>query len=216
MQSAIIFDAYGTLFQLHPPIQELEAKLGPLATRLLEHWRQDILSKTWLLTLAQEWKDFDMIAKESLLYCFELYAISDQQLFDVLLSIYLRPSLFTDVLNKLKKLKAENRYVLILSNGTPEMLDVAMASCGITHYIDMAISAKAIQKYKVHPQVYQLAIDRLALAPSRIHFISSNTWDIYGATKFGFNTTWLNRQNVPYNFMVFPNKIISSLDQFNL
>ena len=200
MPRAFVFDAYGTLFDVHAAIGQHRSAAGPDADRFSEIWRTKQLEYTWLqslmLSATQRRQDFAAITAHALDYAAETLGLPMQpQLRHRLLDAYLDLSPFPDAAPALAALSPLRR--IILSNGTRAMLEPLAASTGIALHLDAILSVDAAGIYKPSPRVYQLAVDHLKLAPARIGFVSSNGWDATGAKAFGFTAFWVNRAGAP-------------------
>ena len=191
---ACVFDAYGTLFDVHSAIDNYRERLGDQADSVSRVWRTKQLEYTWLRSLMRKHADFWQVTREALEYAFATFNISDQPLQDELLEAYLRLSCYPEVPEALRRLKQSGRLRLaILSNGSPKMLEAAVSSAGLGDFLDDVLSVEEIQVYKPDPRVYQLAVDRLDTPPEAISFQSSNAWDVAGAASFGLRVAWINR-----------------------
>jgi len=197
MISAYVFDAYGTLFDVHAAIARHRAAAGPEAERFSEIWRLKQLEYTWTLTLAGHYVDFWTLTERALDYAFARVPSVDRALRPQLLDAYLRLDAFADAHTALVDLKARGTRLAILSNGSPPMLAAAVEAAGFAGLFDAVLSVDAVRLYKPRPQVYALVTDALAVAPSAVAFVSSNRWDVMGAASFGFNTFWVNRARLP-------------------
>ncbi len=197
MLSAYVFDAYGTLFNVHAAIARHRAAAGPEAERFSEIWRLKQLEYTWTLTLAGHYVDFWTLTERALDYAFARVPSVDRALRPQLLDAYLRLDAFPDARTALVDLKARGARLAILSNGSPRMLAAAVEAAGFAGLFDAVLSVDAVRLYKPRPQVYALVTDALAVAPSAVAFVSSNRWDVMGAASFGFNTFWVNRARLP-------------------
>jgi 2-haloacid dehalogenase len=190
---ACVFDAYGTLFDVHSPAQRAGGTLGDGAKKLSALWRQKQLEYTWLRSVMGEHADFWRVTGEALDYAMAAQEIADPALRDRLMELYLTLDPYPDVTEALQRLRAAGRSTAILSNGTPEMLRAAVESAAVAPLFDAILSVEEVGIYKPHPSVYQLAVDRLSVAAQRICFVSTNAWDAAGAAFFGFKVAWLNR-----------------------
>jgi 2-haloacid dehalogenase len=197
---AFVFDAYGTLFDVHSVValaEELAPRQGDPLSNL---WRAKQLEYTWLASLmatpARPREDFAAITAHALDYAVSaLIAPLDAQARRRLIDAYKTLAPYPDALDTLARLAPRPRA--ILSNGTRAMLDPLVASSGVAPLLDAVISVDEAQVYKPHPKVYQLAVDRLGLPVDRIGFVSANGWDASGAKAFGFTTFWINRLALP-------------------
>jgi 2-haloacid dehalogenase len=194
---AYVFDAYGTLFDVHAAMSRHRADAGPEAERFSEIWRTKQLEYTWTLTLAGRYVDFWTLTERALDHAFARVPSVETRLRPKLLAAYLELDAFADAKPALAALKSDGRRLAILSNGTPRMLDSAVAASGIAGLLDAVLSADAVHLYKPRSEVYRLATGALAAAPANIVFVSSNRWDVMGAAAFGFETFWINRTGMP-------------------
>ena len=203
MVSAYVFDAYGTLFDVHAAISRHRAAAGPDADRFSDIWRTKQLEYTWTLTLAGHYADFWTLTERALDFAFARVPSVDRGLRPQLLEAYRTLDAFPDARAALAALKARGLRVAILSNGTPSMLSAAVEAAGMAEYLDAVLSVHAVQQYKPRPEVYELVTDALALERSNVGFVSSNRWDVMGAASFGFQTYWVNRLAVPDEYADF-------------
>lgn len=209
MPRAFVFDAYGTLFDVHAAIGRHRAAAGPDADRFSEVWRAKQLEYTWTLTLAGSYLDFWTLTERALDYAFARFPSVDKVLKPKLLDAYLTLDAFPDARAVLRDLKARGETTAILSNGSPKMLAAAVAAAGID--LDAVLSVDAIRIYKPRPEVYALVTDRFKLAPADVVFVSSNRWDVMGATAFGFRTAWVNRAKLPEEYEPAPAAVLADL-----
>ena len=192
---ACVFDAYGTLFDVNSAARSLRDELGPRWQPLAELWRTKQLQYTWLRGLGGFHADFWTVTSDALSFAFDTLKIDAPDLHGRLMTLYLSLNVYPDVIDTLKQLRSGGKRLAILSNGTPEMLASATAHSGIAGLLDAVLSVEEVGVFKPHPSVYQLASDRLQLAPDRICFLSSNGWDACAAKAFGFRVVWCNRFN---------------------
>jgi 2-haloacid dehalogenase len=209
MPRAFIFDAYGTLFDVHAAIARHRAAAGPDAERFSDLWRGKQLEYTWTLTLAGSYLDFWTLTERALDYAFARFPSVDKALKPKLLDAYLTLDAFSDAHAVLRDLKARGETTAILSNGTPDMLAAAVAAAGIG--LDAVLSVDAIRVYKPRREVYALATEHFGLAPADVVFVSSNRWDVMGAAAFGFRTAWINRANMPEEYGPTPAALLADL-----
>jgi 2-haloacid dehalogenase len=213
MVSAYVFDAYGTLFDVHAAIARHRAAAGSDADRFSEIWRTKQLEYTWTLTLAGHYEDFWALTERALDYAFARVPTVDRGLRAKLLDAYLTLDALPDARVALAALKARGLRLAILSNGTPHMLAAAVDAAGLAHQFDAVLSVDGMRQYKPRPAVYTLATEALALQPDEIAFVSSNRWDVMGAVSFGFHTYWVNRASVPDEYADFPPQLrLNSLE----
>jgi 2-haloacid dehalogenase len=209
---ACIFDAYGTLFDVHAAIGRHRAQAGPEADRFSEIWRLKQLEYTWTLTLAGRYVDFWTLTERALDYSFARIGSVDRALRPKLLEAYLRLDAFADASDALTTLKARGLRLGILSNGSPRMLDAAVAASGIGGLLDAVLSVDAVRAYKPRPEVYALVTKQFGITAERVAFVSSNRWDIMGAAAFGFSPIWVNRARLPDEYSEHaPMRVVANL-----
>jgi 2-haloacid dehalogenase len=191
---ACVFDAYGTLFDIHAPVARLAGEIGPKAQELSRLWRLKQLEYTWLRSLMGVHADFWKVTSEALDYALEFHGIDDPGLKDELMVLYLKLDAYPDVAEALKALRSRGMRLAILSNGSPSMLDQAVRHSGLDKLFEHVLSVEDVGIYKPSRRVYRLAMQKLALhdAPS-ICFVSANPWDAQGAAQFGFQSVRLDR-----------------------
>jgi len=188
-----VFDAYGTLFDVHSPVGRTAAVLGDKAPAVSRTWREKQLQYTWLRSLMRIHADFWQVTGEALDFALELHGIDDAVVRDQLMQAYLTLDAYGDVAPALAKLNAAGLKTAILSNGSPKMLAAAVASAGMDGDLDAVLSVEDVGIYKPDPRVYRMAVDRFAVAPREVCFVSTNGWDAAGAAHFGFQVVWMNR-----------------------
>ncbi len=191
--AACVFDAYGTLFDVHSAVERGGAALGDRAPAVSALWRQKQLEYTWLRSLMGAHADFRQVTKDGLDYALAVHGVEDAALEARLMELYLTLDAYPDVTACLEALRAADFATAILSNGEPEMLRAAVTSAGLTPLFDAVLSVEEAGIFKPDPRTYQLAVDRLQLPAARICFVSTNAWDAAGAAFFGFRVAWLNR-----------------------
>ena len=194
---AFVFDAYGTLFDVHSAIARHRAAAGPDADRFSEIWRTKQLEYSWTLTLAGRYVDFWTLTERALDYAFARFPSVDRALRPKLLDAYRELEAFPNARATVAKLKSGGAKVAILSNGSPPMLDAAVKASGMTASFDAVFSVDSVRAYKPRPEVYALVTDAFAIAPQDAVFVSSNRWDVMGAATFGFRPFWVNRAKMP-------------------
>lgn len=199
-----VFDAYGTLFDVHAAVGRHAQAIGPQAERLSELWRSKQLEYCFVRSLMGVYRDFADITRDALLHAAARCGGLDGALIERLLAAYEILDAYPDVRPNLEALKARGAKLAILSNGTPKMLASALAAAALEDVFDDVLSVDALGVYKTAPQVYQLAASRFGLAPGEISFQSSNRWDIAGAARFGFRTVWINRTRQPDEYADLP------------
>jgi len=212
MPRAFVFDAYGTLFDVHAAIARHRDAAGPEADRFSEIWRLKQLEYAWMLSAAGHYVDFWTLTERALDYAFARVPSVDRALRATLLDAYFKLDAFPDARAALAALKAKGMRTAILSNGTPRMLEGAVAAAGIGGDLDAVLSVDAIRIYKPRIEVYALVTAAFKLAPTDVAFVSSNRWDIMGATAFGFRCIWVNRADAPEEYPEFaPVKVVREL-----
>ncbi|MDZ4790045.1 MAG: haloacid dehalogenase type II [Hyphomicrobiales bacterium] len=209
---AVVFDAYGTLFDVHSPTAKLLGEIGPKAARLSELWRLKQLEYTWLRSLMGVHADFWQVTQDGLDYALETTGITDESLRSRLLSLYRSLDAYPDALSAVSALRAAGLRTAILSNGAPEMLEQAVTSALMNGVFDAVLSIEMAGVYKPSPRVYALATEVLQVEAADIAFVSSNGWDVAGAAQFGFHAVHVNRARLPPERMpAAPRAIIESL-----
>jgi 2-haloacid dehalogenase len=197
MTSVYVFDAYGTLFDVHAAIARHRAAAGAEADRFSEIWRTKQLEYTWTLTLAGRYVDFWTLTEQALSFAFARVPSVDRALKSKLLDAYLALDPFADAAAALTDLKSRGNRLAILSNGTPRMLASAIDAAGFSGLFDAVLSVDTVRLYKPRREVYALVTDTFAVTPAEVIFVSSNRWDVMGATAFGFKAAWVNRARMP-------------------
>lgn len=190
---ACVFDAYGTLFDVHSAVGQHKSRLGAKADQVSVLWRTKQLEYTWLRSLMGKHADFWRVTGDALDYALDAHDIDDPDLRRDLLQAYLALAPYPEVRDVLAALKRHGMSCAILSNGSPSMLGAAVKSAGLDDLIDVTLSIEEVGIYKPDPRVYQLAVDRLNVAAEQISFQSSNAWDVVGAATFGMQVAWINR-----------------------
>ncbi len=194
---AVVFDAYGTLFDWASAAERSREALGERWRELAELWRNKQLQYTWLRSLQGRYVDFWQVTCDALDFALQALRLEDPALRGRLLDLYRRIDAYPDARPALERLRAAGRSTAVLSNGAPRMLAEAAESAGLAPLLDQVLSVDEVRTYKPHPSVYQLAADRLRLEPGRILFVSSNGWDAFSARAFGFRVAWCNRARQP-------------------
>jgi 2-haloacid dehalogenase len=190
---ACVFDAYGTLFDVHSAVGRHRERLGENASAVSALWRTKQLEYTWLRSLMQRHADFWQVTADALDYSLDSFGISDAALREDLLNAYLRLDCYPEVVDVLSTLKQASLQLAILSNGSPQMLEAVALGNKLDKLLDANLSVESVGIFKPDPRVYQLAVDELGVAPEQISFQSSNAWDAAGAASFGFKVAWINR-----------------------
>jgi 2-haloacid dehalogenase len=211
---ALVFDAYGTVFNVHAVIETAEALFPGQGTPLSQLWRRKQLEYSWLRSLMRRHADFNAVTREALEYACEAMKLPYSPLaVERLNEAYRSLDPFVDAREAIPILH-EKRRLAILSNGAPDMLHAVVAASGLQPYFNDVLSAEAAGIFKPDPRVYQLAVDRLSISAPEIGFVSSNGWDAAGARAFGFQVFWINRTGDPVDRLgLEPNHILSSLTE---
>ncbi|MCC7355355.1 MAG: haloacid dehalogenase type II [Anaerolineae bacterium] len=190
---ACVFDAYGTLFDVHSAVGKFRPRLGDAADRVSALWRTKQLEYTWLRSLMRHHADFWQVTGDALDYALDTFGISDSALRRDLMDAYLHLECYPDVHDTLARLKRGGLATAILSNGSPAMLAAVVENTGLGDLVDLILSVEEVGVYKPDPRVYHLAMERLGLKAQAIAFISSNGWDAVGAAACGLRVAWINR-----------------------
>jgi 2-haloacid dehalogenase len=194
---AVVFDAYGTLFDVASAAAAARDELGASWMPLAETWRAKQLQYTWLRSLMRRHADFAAVTADALDYALESLGRSDPALRARLLDLYERLGAYPEVLDALGRLRRAGRRLAILSNGSPAMLASAVRGAGLEGTFEAVISVEEVGIYKPDPAVYRLATERLGVAAEEVAFVSSNGWDASGAKAFGLGVVWCNRARQP-------------------
>lgn len=210
---ACVFDAYGTLFDVHSAVGNLRDEVGPRHVELSMLWRTKQLEYTWLRSLMRAHCDFWQLTSDALKYAMDVTELRDDALHEKLMQAYLQLDAFPEVPGVLSLLKKAGLPTAILTNGSPMMIEAAVNSAGLNDVISHQLSIESVGIYKPDPRVYQLASDTLGIAPEKICFQSSNAWDAAGAAHFGFQVAWVNRYSQPVERLPGkPGVVISDLE----
>jgi 2-haloacid dehalogenase len=210
---ALVFDAYGTLFDVQSVILECESFFPGQGRQLSGLWRNKQLEYTWLRSLMGRYVDFEAITRMSLVAaCRTLELQLSSEGSTRLVNAYRTLGVFPDVPATLPLLAQKKRA--ILSNGSPEMLAAVVRNGGLERHFDAVLSVDDLSIYKPHPSVYALAVKMLGVRAEELGFVSSNYWDVAGATAFGFRTFWINRNdNPPDELGIEPFAVLQRFDQ---
>ncbi len=195
---ACVFDAYGTLFDVHAPMQTLAAEIGEISAEVSRLWRQKQLEYTWLRSLMGVHADFWKVTSDALEYALSFHKIDEPGLKDEILVLYLKLDAYPDAVDALRTLRSRGMRTAILSNGSPSMLDAAVRAAGLDKFLEMVLSVEDVGIYKPSRRVYRHAMQKLALhdAPA-VCFVSANTWDAQAAAQFGFQAVRVDRFGLP-------------------
>ena len=206
--AAFVFDAYGTLFDVHAAVRRHAAAIGPEGQLLSEIWRAKQLEYSWVRTLMGAYADFWQLTEQALDYAFSRVPSANRSLRTDLLDAYMHLDCYPEVPPVLKALKAAGAKLAILSNGSPRMLEAAVRSAALETVLDEVFSVDAVGRFKTDPSVYDMVTTAWRLYPQAISFQSSNRWDVAGATKAGFRTVWINRTGLPDEYADLPPALI--------
>ena len=191
---AIIFDAYGTLFDVNSAAEKCKDKIGDKWEGFANFWRTTQLEYTWLRSLMERHKDFWQITEDSLDKSMKTYKI-DPTMKNELLNLYKSLSPYEEVDEVLIKLKEKNFKLAILSNGTPSLLNELVKSNNLENVFDDLFSIEQVGIYKPDSKVYDMPINKYQIEKNEVYFLSSNTWDVSGGGNYGYNSIWVNRNN---------------------
>ena len=191
---AIIFDAYGTLFDVNSAAEKCKDKIGDKWEGFANFWRTTQLEYTWLRSLMKRHKDFWQITEDSLDKSMKTYKI-DSTMKNELLSLYKSLSPYKEVHEVLIKLKDKNFKLAILSNGTHSLLDELVKSNNLENLFDDLFSVEQVGIYKPDSKVYDMPIKKYQIQKNEVYFLSANTWDVSGGGNYGYNSIWVNRNN---------------------
>ncbi|WP_431285775.1 haloacid dehalogenase type II [Humitalea sp. 24SJ18S-53] len=195
-----VFDAYGTLLDVHSAIARNAPRVGPAAEAVSKLWRQKQMEASWVLSATGAYEDFSVVTERALTFALLTHGIHDRAVQRDLLEAYRSLDPFTDSVPVLTTLRDRGMATAILSNGEPAMLAAGLASAGIGGLLDDVLSVHTLRRYKPHPTVYALVTARFDCQPHEVAFVSSNPWDAYGAARFGFNAFWVNRGRAPVEY----------------
>jgi 2-haloacid dehalogenase len=212
MPSIFVFDAYGTLFDVHAAIGRHRSAAGPDADRMSEIWRTKQLEYSWTLTLAGHYVEFWTLTERALDYALARVPSVPKSLKADLMDAYFKLDAFPDARAALKGLKSAGHKTGILSNGSPAMLNGAVDNAGLRGDLDAVLSVDVLKMFKPRPEVYALVTDHFKCAPGDVTFVSSNRWDVMAAVSVGFRALWVNRSGMPDEYRDFaPERTIPDL-----
>ena len=191
---AIVFDAYGTLFDVNSAAEKCKDKIGDKWETFSNYWRTTQLEYTWLRSLMKRHKDFWQITEDSLDKSMLTFKI-DKSMRNELLNLYKELSTFPEVKSVLEELKKKSIKLAILSNGTPSLLSNLVKNSNLENLFDDVFSIEEVKIYKPDPKVYDIPINKYKVKKEEITFLSANTWDVSGGGNYGYNAIWVNRSN---------------------
>ena len=210
---AIIFDAYGTLFDVNSAAEKCKDQIGDKWEGFANFWRTTQLEYTWLRSLMKRHKDFWKITEDSLDKSMKAFNI-DPSMKDELLNLYKVLSPFKEVPEVLKVLKEKNFKLAILSNGTPDLLNELVKSNNLDNIFDDLFSIEQVGIYKPDSKVYDIPITKYSIEKNEVAFLSANTWDVSGGGNYGYQSIWVNRnKNIFDNLDYKPNNEVKDLSE---
>ena len=191
---AIVFDAYGTLFDVNSAAEKCKSKIGDKWEVFASHWRTTQLEYTWLRSLMKRHKNFWQVTEDSLDKSMKVFKI-DVSMKNELLDLYKVLSSYPEVKAVLKSLRAKEYKLAVLSNGTPALLNELIRSNSLEDIFDDIFSIEKVGIYKPDTKVYAMPVEKYQIRSEEIAFLSSNTWDVSGGGNYGYNAIWVNRNN---------------------
>ena len=210
---AVVFDAYGTLFDVNSAAEKCKDKIGSKWETFANFWRTTQLEYTWLRSLMKRHKNFWDITEDSLDKSMKVFNIN-KNMKDELLRLYKILSPYPEVKGVLEDLKKKNFKLSILSNGTPDLLNELVENNKFDNLFDDLFSIEDVKIYKPDPSVYELPVKKYRINSGEITFLSANTWDVSGGGNFGYNSIWVNRHNSVFDILDFePKNEINNLTQ---
>ncbi len=210
---AVVFDAYGTLFDVNSAAKRCKDKIGTKWETFANFWRTTQLEYTWLRSLMKRHKNFWDITEDSLDKSMKVFNIN-KNMKNELLSLYKILSPYPEVKRVLEDLKKKNFKLAILSNGTLDLINELVESNKLNNLFDDLFSIEEVKIYKPDPRVYEIPIKKYKIKSDEITFLSANTWDVSGGGNFGYNSIWVNRHNSVFDILDFkPKNEISNLTQ---
>ena len=210
---AVVFDAYGTLFDVNSAAEKCKDKIGAKWETFANFWRTTQLEYTWLRSLMKRHKNFWDITEDSLDKSMKVFNIN-KNMKNELLSLYKILSPYPEVRGVLEDLKKKNFKLSILSNGTPDLLNELVENNKLNNLFDDLFSIEDVKIYKPDPSVYELPVKKYKIKSGEITFLSANTWDVSGGGNFGYNSIWVNRYNSVFDILDFePKNEINNLTQ---
>ena len=215
MIEAVVFDAYGTLYDVQSVAAITEEALPGCGEIITQIWRIKQLEYSWLRSLMRRYQDFSVITRESLAYTLRVLGLEyDSDLFERIVGKYLELELYPDVMPTLSAM--QSRKLAILSNGSPVMLETLVRNSGLDRMLDATISIDSQRLFKPAPEAYSLIESILGVPPADVLFISSNPWDACGAKAFGLNVAWIERVTPEAMALAFvKSDVVSPLTMFN-
>ena len=210
---ALVFDAYGTLFDVNSAANKCKDKIGEDWENFANFWRTTQLEYTWLRSLMGRHRDFWKITEDSLEKSMQVFGV-DKKMKNELLNLYKVLSPYPEVKNVLESLKEQNFKLAILSNGTPALLNELVTSNNLNNLFDDLFSVEEVKVYKPHSRVYEIPLKKYNVQANEITFLSANTWDVSGGGNYGYNSIWVNRNKSEFDVLDYqPKNEISNLTQ---
>ena len=210
---AIIFDAYGTLFDVNSAAEKCKDKIGNKWETFANFWRTTQLEYTWLRSLMKRHKNFWQVTEDSLDKSMKVFNI-DRNMKKELLNLYKVLSPYPEVKKVLKNLKKKNFKLAILSNGTPDLLNELVVSNNLNTLFDDLFSIEEVKVYKPDSRVYEIPTKKYKIKVGEVTFLSANTWDVSGGGNYGYNSIWVNRNKSEFDILDFqPKNEINNLTQ---
>ncbi len=210
---AVVFDAYGTLFDVNSAAEKCKSKIGDNWEAFANFWRTTQLEYTWLRSLMKKHKDFSKVTEDSLDKSMKVFNI-DKNMKKELLDLYRVLSPFPEVKEVLEKLKKKNFKLAILSNGTPALLKELVLSNNLDGLFNDLFSIEEVKIYKPDSRVYEMPIKKYNIKANEIAFLSANTWDVCGGGNYGYNSIWVNRNKSQFDILDYqPRNEIANLSQ---
>ena len=210
---SIVFDAYGTLFDVNSAAEKCKDKIGDRWEEFANFWRTTQLEYTWLRSLMKRHRNFWEITEDSLGKSMKMFNI-DKSMRNELLNLYKILSPYPEVEQVLNNLKKRKFKLAILSNGTPALLRELVTSNGLNNFFDDLFSIEEVMVYKPHSKVYEIPVKKYDLKADEIFFLSANTWDVSGGGNFGYNSIWVNRNKSVFDILDYkPKNEINNLSQ---
>jgi len=207
-----VFDAYGTLFDVHAAMRANAGTLGDRWEAISATWRAKQLEYSWVRGLMGSYTSFWRLTEEALDHALALHRIDDPALRNTLLDAYWTLDSYPDVHETLERLRKEGTRIAILSNGSPDMLAAAVDSARLGELVDDMFSIEAVKVFKTAPETYRMVTDAWDCKPKKVVFVSANRWDVAGAAKFGFHAIWINRAGLPDEYANYaPDRVVATL-----
>ncbi|SFL11965.1 haloacid dehalogenase type II [Methylorubrum salsuginis] len=208
-----VFDAYGTLFDVHSAVARHAGAIGPKAQAFSEMWRTKQLEYSWVIGLMGRYEAFWTLTERALDFALAKHPDVNPTLRETLLDAYRDLDAYAEVPGVLARLREAGLQTAVFSNGDATMLARAVASAGLAERLDAVLSVDPVRTFKTAPAAYRLVLDRLGAAREGVLFFSSNRWDIAGAAAFGFDAVWVNRTDHPDEYPdLTPRLVVKSLD----